>query len=188
MPVNHKTVEVANAATDSLQLCYGGTQILLSWALMYPTTASARSGLDSNLRRHFASSLVNTQAFMPYVAAMGKGSLNGLLPRRVFQPVCGGRIFTNMLQLRRAHAIDYLWDYLIYLFLLAKEPGDVKQAYQLLEALQASLQELECVGNCKVKLLLKPVSFRVSSFSPRPRPSCARSVRLIQRSRYNVSL
>ncbi|KAL5417220.1 hypothetical protein PMIN04_007864 [Paraphaeosphaeria minitans] len=121
------------------------TAALLYRGLMYPATSEAKAEPSSSLRRWFAAALTAFKPFTDFVSALKDDDLDYFWTRHARSQLilCG--------------------NFLIYLFILALGPDEVKSAYQLLDWFHQALQRLGVSGNSNVHLLLRPLKLRIDS-------------------------
>ncbi|KAL2875826.1 hypothetical protein SGCOL_008973 [Colletotrichum sp. CLE4] len=119
---------------------------LLYRALMNPATKGAKAMPSSSLRLWFGAALSDFASFRDFMGELAPEDLQGFwgCHARSQLILCG--------------------NFIIYLFVLATEPGDVTSAFNLLEGLHDTLQRLNRQDNLISELLLLPVTLRIDSF------------------------
>ncbi|PHH62266.1 hypothetical protein CDD82_2024 [Ophiocordyceps australis] len=129
-----------------LHLSFYAAQVLLYRALMYPPTREAKTTPGSNLRTWFPAALTEFESFVNFLGCVNKHDLFGFWGRHARSQLilCG--------------------NFIIYLFLLASDRGDIERAYRLLEAFHQSVHELGDSDHVQVKTLLRAATIRIDSF------------------------
>ncbi|UQC75251.1 uncharacterized protein CLUP02_01904 [Colletotrichum lupini] len=119
---------------------------LLYRALMNPATKAAKAIPSSSLRLWFGTALSDFACFTDFMSELTPLDLRGFwgCHARSQLILCG--------------------NFIIYLFVLATEPGDITSAFKLLESFHDTLQRLKRQVDSISELLLLPVSLRIDSF------------------------
>ncbi|ERT01309.1 hypothetical protein HMPREF1624_02552 [Sporothrix schenckii ATCC 58251] len=129
-----------------LHLSYYAAVALNFRALMSPVTKSAKHDPQSSLRRHFGSAIKEFGFFTDFMHGISPECLNEFwgLHSRSQLILCG--------------------NFLIYLFLLAPGPNQVRDTFALLGTFHDSLQRLSAVADQFAIGVLRPVALRIDSF------------------------
>ncbi|KAI3556415.1 hypothetical protein CABS01_03812 [Colletotrichum abscissum] len=129
-----------------LHLAYYAHLALLYRALMNPATKVAKAIPSSSLRLWFGTALSDFASFTDFMSELTPMDLRGFwgCHARSQLILCG--------------------NFIIYLFVLATEPGDITSAFKLLESFHDTLQRLKRHVDSISELLLLPVSLRIDSF------------------------
>ncbi|KAF3056693.1 Transcriptional activator protein [Trichoderma lentiforme] len=129
-----------------LHLSFYTTQVLLYRALMHPSTREAKLKASSNLRKWFPEALLAFDGFVQFISHLDKSNMVGFWGRyaRSQFVLCG--------------------NFLVFLFLVASERGDIEHAYSLLETFHQAMNGLWDVSNEEVTALLRAAKDRIDSF------------------------
>ncbi|QYT00068.1 Zn(2)-C6 fungal-type domain-containing protein [Trichoderma simmonsii] len=129
-----------------LHLSFYTTQVLLYRALMHPSTREAKLKASSNLRKWFPEALLAFDGFVQFISHLDKNNMVGFWGRyaRSQFVLCG--------------------NFLVFLFLVASERGDIEHAYGLLETFHQAMNSLWDVSNEEVTALLRAAKDRIDSF------------------------
>ncbi|KAJ5619468.1 hypothetical protein N7510_003452 [Penicillium lagena] len=130
-----------------LCLAFFAVQGLLFRALMSPAKMAAKSDPNSPLGRHFDQAVTQFGEFTVFMHEITLPCLHAFW---------GGHARSQL---------TLCGNFLIYLFLLAPSPEQVRSAFRLLESFHESLQRLREWANDDASLgLLRPVALRMDSF------------------------
>ncbi|KAJ9136610.1 Fungal specific transcription factor domain-containing protein [Pleurostoma richardsiae] len=129
-----------------VHLSFYSAVALLFRALMSPVTKAAKRDPTSNLRRYFNAAVKDFAPFTDFMNEISPECLHAFwgLHARSQLILCG--------------------NFLIYLFLLAPDPEQVQDTFQLLGRFHDSLQRLSAVADKVAINLLRPVALRIDSF------------------------
>ncbi|RFU74228.1 fungal specific transcription factor domain-containing [Trichoderma arundinaceum] len=129
-----------------LHLSFYTTQVLLYRALMHPSTREAKLRPDSNLRKWFPEALLAFDGFAQFLSHLDKNNMVGFWGRyaRSQFVLCG--------------------NFLVFLFLVASERGDIEHAYGLLETFHQAMNGLWDVSDEELTALLRAAKDRIDSF------------------------
>ncbi|KAJ0418778.1 fungal-specific transcription factor domain-containing protein [Aspergillus carlsbadensis] len=130
-----------------LNLAYFAVQALLFRSLMSPARMSAKTDPNSSLCRYFDSAVTEFRNFTLFMDKVTRVALHAFW---------GGHARSQL---------TLCGNFLIYLFLLAPSPEQVRAAFELLGSFHESLQRLrEWADDDPSLALLRPVALRIDSF------------------------
>ncbi|EXJ82430.1 hypothetical protein A1O3_06243 [Capronia epimyces CBS 606.96] len=129
-----------------LHLAYFATQVLLFRALMTPASMAAKGNPHSSLRRYFEAAIEQFSDFLDFMDEITPDGLRAFWGRHARSQF----ILTG--------------NFLVYLFLLASSPDQVRETFRLLELFHESLQRLRELVDEESVGLIRPVALRIDSF------------------------